>query len=678
MARIEEPVFCSPNLTSLLARFPLEPSSQDGATFAPPDALDLIEDNESEDGGVSLFNDDVDQQMTDAFASTNLTGQAAPPTVLGTSHPRPQSLDSCDEEDGRRVRFALDGEDTSDVPQFAPRTVDDTTMSNRASNIPSSGADLSAGAIAMLNAPMSAHDEQGETELTRSSTSQEHANHAASPLGAQVMSGTPPAPVLERHPTHESFLEHAVSDNYMDVDDPRWNYDMADFMDSWRFQSLVDESTPTFEPGIQPSVRIGRHLKEVRPQDCATREVDMQGLYWQMLGPSREAALAARVLLHPSMRTQAMKCADGVPVTPAVDAAQAYRFRNFATKHRAQLSHYQLRNNLAAHSRSDIFYANGSTVERASLASAITQDTVVDLSRSSSSAARFRITCLAASSAHRLVLAGGFCGEYALLSNGSGRPVSELSEGFVTHAYNGLVTHIHCFDDRRSGLPQAAFCSNDRQLRLFDVGTTRFTDSFAYPYPVNCSATSPEGRLRVLVGDCNEAHVTDATNGSVVATLSGHTDHGFACAWAPNGFHFATGAQDGKTLVWDARNWSQPLHSLPSVMSCPRSLQFKDNDSLVVAEDQDVVSVFDAGTFHRRQDIRFFGSIAGVTLLRGGEELVVANVDRTVGGLMSFDQTAVGADGEHSLYKAPTQSRRKQGWRNMPGRSPDLLTHVMI
>ncbi|KAI7119347.1 hypothetical protein KC352_g33345 [Hortaea werneckii] len=161
----------------------------------------------------------------------------------------------------------------------------------------------------------------------------------------------------------------------------------------------------------------------------------------------------------------------------------------------------------------------------------------------------------------------------------------------------------------------------------------------------------------------------------MIATLHGHTDHGFACSWAQNGLHLATGAQDGKTLVWDARNWSRPLYTLPSTMSCPRSMHFMDNDGLIVAEDEDVVSVYDPSTFAKRQDIRFFGSIAGVALLDGGDELALANSDKTVGGLMSFQRTARGREQEQGPLRFDKGLRQSFAHAH---RSLDLLSNVMV
>ena len=162
---------------------------------------------------------------------------------------------------------------------------------------------------------------------------------------------------------------------------------------------------------------------------------------------------------------------------------------------------------------------------------------------------------------------------------------------------------------------------------------------------MNCSAMSSDGHLRILVGDTNDAQITDAENGNILTTLKGHRDNIFSCAWSTNGRYVATGSQDATVLIWDARNWNMPLKRLNSVMSCARSLHFADSGALVAAESDDVVSIFGRQNFDLRQDIRFFGSIAGVALPNGGSEIVVANIDKTVGGILSFQQTPQGLNG---------------------------------
>ncbi|KAK6398021.1 hypothetical protein LTR65_003101 [Meristemomyces frigidus] len=681
---------------------------------------DLMEDDDGDDesGGVPIDLSDIDQDMTDAFAGTHLAGAqpgssvcttdteaatrhaehsmpspglsreyaltmdrlhdrpervgfsnttAAPRTsylypasasVLGSSHPRPHSQESREEEDGRRLRFALDGEDISEVPRFAlPEDMTTGDGRDAAEMIGTDNDSLRTASATSQDLDNLSPDRQAinarHISLLRRSRSIEFASLRLHHSAVPTIPGT-----TQTQSTNEAALMHSVStDDYLTVDDPKWSYDFADFIDTWRLRSLAGKQIPPFDPpGQLSSARFTKPLEEVSRKEHCLQGVDMQGLQWQIIGPSRDDAIAARVKLHHSRHQL------GPLSTPPANTSEkhltnaesSYRFRSSSSKHRAHFSHYQLRNLLAATNRSDIYYANGNTVYQTSLACPSVQNVVMDLSKQSESDASFRITCLTTSPSptfafsayrsHNLVIAGGFYGEYTLRNMG-GDTAPSSHEGFVTHAYNGLVTHVHAFTGRRSGLPQGAFCSNDHKLRLMDTSRLCFTDTFAYDHAVNCAATSPEGRLRVLVGDSHEAQITDAERGNTLVTLRGHADHGFSCAWAPNGIHVATGAQDGTTLVWDARNWHQPVRSLPSVMSSPRSLHFTDNDTLVVAEDDDVVSIYQPGSFDKSQDIRFFGSIAGVALLDGGAEIAVANIDKTVGGLLTFERTAQGVNG---------------------------------
>jgi hypothetical protein len=98
---------------------------------------------------------------------------------------------------------------------------------------------------------------------------------------------------------------------------------------------------------------------------------------------------------------------------------------------------------------------------------------------------------------------------------------------------------------------------------------------------------------------------------------------------------------------------------------------------LVVAENDDVVKVYDSRNFAASQEIRFFGSIAGVALIDGGEEIVVANVDKTVGGLMSFERQSQRLDSARDVqHSEPAKhggslrrrrGRAVQGWDGFGG-----------
>jgi hypothetical protein len=655
MAQVEEPTFCPSNCSALLPQPPLSPWTQSASEY-----LCQTEDSSSvhdgdEDGGVRLNLAALQESEGNATDSPVLLQSPiqAPrashavdssfaehsynqhhrsiTNLLRTRHPRPHTQEVWDEENSRRLRFALEGIDTSEVPRFA---------------MPSGNAELTTR-TRLEDAAVSTLDQLSVTHVS---------SHTAEPVEPSRLghfirdSNGLDAPNDDPDPS-DNVASHMDEDDWLAVDDARRDYDFAGFMDRWRLQSMFDKSMSPFEIGIQPSIRLWKPPEHLNRCDVSS-ERDMQAIRWRLIGPSRDQAQAARTQLHPS------RCVvDGSGVSAAlsrdatVTVESAYRFRGFTPSHRAQTCHYQLRNMLAAYNRASIFYASGSKVFKTSLACPSSLSTLMDLTKPATSAASFKITCLATQSrssfGDQFILAGGFYGEFALLNTRS--LASEPVEGFVTHAYNGLVTHIHTFANRRSGVPLAAFCSNDRQLRIMDLGTARFTHSFSHAHSINCAATAPDGRLRVIVGDCHDAHITDAEKGETLVTLPGHTDHGFACAWADDGIHVATGAQDRNTMVWDARNWSKPLQSLPSIRSCPRSLHFTDNGALLVAESDDIVSIYDAATFNKLQDICFFGAVAGLALLDGGTEMVIANADKTIGGLMSFKRTPDSCHNEREI-----------------------------
>ena len=246
-----------------------------------------------------------------------------------------------------------------------------------------------------------------------------------------------------------------------------------------------------------------------------------------------------------------------------------------------------------------------------------------------------------------VLVAGAFDGEYAItnLSSAYGSPCTVgRTMDFNVDTKSRIVNHMHLFESRRTYSPQAVLCSNDHQLRILDCATNTFTHSFHHPAAVNCSATSPDGRMRVVVGDFQEALITNAETGQPFETLRSHTDDAFACAWADDGVHVATAAQDSTIVVWDARYWDKPLTVMTSELSVPRSLRFSPIGSgprvLIAAEADDYVSVINAQTFESKQVFDFFGPIGGTIFTSDGQSLFIANAERDFGGIIELDRTA--------------------------------------
>src|SRR5690242_6840546 len=250
--------------------------------------------------------------------------------------------------------------------------------------------------------------------------------------------------------------------------------------------------------------------------------------------------------LKTMLANMSQQCSSPIPNTD-----NFFSFRRNTTSQRAYFPHFQLRNVLAATSRNDVFYAAGQKV-MCTDADGSPARAVIDLSKKT--ALDGSITTIA--TLNDVLIAGAFEGEYAIsnLSSTADTPCTfGRTSDFAVDTKSKIVNHLHPFESRTTYHPQGVLCSNDYRLRILDCATNTFTHNFQYSAAVNCSATSPNGRMRVVVGDFQETLITNAETGRPFETLKTHTDDAFACAWADDGIHVATAAQDSTIVVWDAR-----------------------------------------------------------------------------------------------------------------------------
>jgi WD40 repeat protein len=245
---------------------------------------------------------------------------------------------------------------------------------------------------------------------------------------------------------------------------------------------------------------------------------------------------------------------------------------------------------------------------------------------------------------HGVLIAAGIMGEYAMQGLDCDADQAHV-EGVVTNCQNPITNHIHIIPGRSSG-PRAVISSNDDNIRILDCITNKFTARQHFGWAVNCSATSPCGRLRVVVGDDLDAVITNAETGEIEHRLPGHHDFGFACAWADDHRHIATANQDMQIRIYDARYLKRAVAEIASEMGGARSLHFSPVGSgkrvLVAAEPADIVSIIDARDFQSKQQFDFFGEIAGAAFDPDGNKLYVANSDKHFGGIFEYERTGYG------------------------------------
>jgi len=168
-------------------------------------------------------------------------------------------------------------------------------------------------------------------------------------------------------------------------------------------------------------------------------------------------------------------------------------------QHKPYLSHFQLRNLIACTSRSNVFYAGKNKVHYTNplmgASSSVMDLTDPDIPLSlHSSYGGILISTIATK--HDILLAGGFNGEYGMINLNSTLDSGHI-EGLITDHPYSITNHISISLSRSSGLPQVAFASNDNGIRVLDCTTNTFLASHTNPFPVNCTAISPDRRIRV-------------------------------------------------------------------------------------------------------------------------------------------------------------------------------------
>lgn len=329
-----------------------------------------------------------------------------------------------------------------------------------------------------------------------------------------------------------------------------------------------------------------------------------------------------------------------------------FRFRRMDMRRNVKLSHFQLRNLLASTSLSRIFYPAKGTVQQFNPMSGHVRP-IVNLS----DAPHSQVSTLAAG--HGVLIAGCFNGQYQLRHLDSGEPDSAAChEGVITNSPSGITNHVAVYQARTSTTPLAAFASNDERVRVLDLASETWLSEEVHDFAPNCTALSPDGRLRVMVGDSLDVIITAAEstlpNGqpNILQKLSGHRDFGFACDWADDGWTIATAFQDKTVKIWDARRFTgssgnaTPVHTIRSKMAGVRSLRFSPIGGgkrvLVAAEEADFINIIDAQTFQSQQRIDVFSELGGISFENGGRDLLVLCCDRTRGGILQLERCGQG------------------------------------
>ena len=464
-------------------------------------------------------------------------------------------------------------------------------------------------------------------------------------------------------------LGHAGNNmiSYFDQDDIEDNnnyFSVSYFLYYWKqkYMSQTDDY-----PRISQLANRGAKVKRPDKITASDREqYDYQGIHWSWYQTTRQEAREVRRMTYRNLRnlgsieenfaTKAFKAKFPGAVIPRSDCY--FRFNEMDMRRKPNFCHFQLRHNLSATSKNAIFYTNRPLRHDAvsvwdawnSQHKTIvcfnpetgTEECAMDVKKRHKKDDPDITKIHALTAGNGVLVAGSYEGVYAMKSLSSDFESAPVT-GTIATGGDVSTNHIHTHLDRQSGLPRVVFDSNDRSIRILDCITSKWVGCHKYPYQVNCSATSPDGRLRLLNGDNCKPIVANAETGETLAKLPGHEDFGFACDWAPDGITMATGHQDGLVKVWDARKLDESIHTIAMEQAGCRSLLFSPLGSgkrvLVLAEPADFVHIVDGQTFESKQTIDFFGEISGISLPPDGSRLYIANADAKYGGLMELERS---------------------------------------
>ncbi|RHZ79609.1 hypothetical protein Glove_143g62 [Diversispora epigaea] len=393
----------------------------------------------------------------------------------------------------------------------------------------------------------------------------------------------------------------------------------------------IEWSNP--ESNLSEQKRSPLWLREVTSKD-AENGMDVQGITWDTLNVSRQRYRELRLMDYKNYEN-VQKSHDEIKkeIKPVRTNAQFYNFKYTTLSHKCSIVHFQLRNLLWSTGRNDIFYTHSSRIGHWNSIMK-NSDVALDLSLNNRNAETiFEISTFACKDNYLLV--GGLYGEFACRRIDA----DPIQFGTITTDANGITNHMDIIESRTGGAAVAVISSNDKKSRIMDLATLRFTDTYDFQWPVNCTSVSPNKDLLCVVGDDTDSVVVSADSGKPIATLKGHIDFSFACCWSPDGKIIATGNQDKTTRLYDTRNMSKAFNVLGARIGAVRSLHFsEDGRYLAMAEPADFVHIFDAHTFERSQVIDLFGEIAGVTFTPDAEGLYIANADENYGCILEYER----------------------------------------
>ncbi|KAK1302372.1 hypothetical protein QJS10_CPB12g01213 [Acorus calamus] len=373
---------------------------------------------------------------------------------------------------------------------------------------------------------------------------------------------------------------------------------------------------------------------------------DVQGIPWERLNFTRDK--------YREMRLRQYKNYENVPSSrhelekecmKTEKGSSLYGFQFNTRLVKPTIVHFQLRNLLWATSKHDVYLMQNysvmhwsSLLRRGKEVLNVAGQIIPSVrSRDSIAQALSRVQISTMSVRDGLLVAGGFQGE--LLCKYLNRP----GVAFCTKLASDENAITNAVDSYRTpnGSIRLIAANNDCKVRVLDADSFTLLGHHSFPWSVNNTSVSPDGKLLAILGDSPNCLIADPQSGKVIGNLKGHLDYSFASAWHPDGHVLATGNQDTTCRLWDVRKLSESFAVLRGRMGAIRAINFSsDGRFMAMAEPADFVHIYDTQSgYSKAQEIDLFGEIAGISFSPDTEALFVGVADRTYGGLLEYNRT---------------------------------------
>ncbi|PIN24745.1 hypothetical protein CDL12_02537 [Handroanthus impetiginosus] len=440
---------------------------------------------------------------------------------------------------------------------------------------------------------------------------------------------------MEHFPNHE--LEYIV-DDYYDVTDFEDDDDVSPRSGS---SSMNDDSPDSdFEDDFELS-KSGTETSALE----ARNGKDIQGIPWERFNFTRDTYRESRLKQYRNYESLSCSREDLEKKCKEVEKGHNFYDFQFNTQLvKSTIVHFQLRNLLWATSKHDVYLMQNYSVmhwssllrrgkEVLNVARPVVP-TLKDPDCMAQTLSRVQISTMSVK--ENLMVAGGFQGELIC------KHLNQHGVAFCTKlsADGNAITNSVDIYRSHGGSTRVITANNDAQVRVFDAENFACLNRFMFPWSVNNTSISPDGKSLAVLGDGVDCLIADTQSGKVLSTLKGHLDYSFASAWHPDGRILATGNQDTTCRLWDIRNLSESLAVINGRMGAIRAIRFtSDGRFMAMAEPADFVHLFDTRSdYARGQEIDLFGEIAGISFSPDSDALFVGVSDRTYGSLLEFNR----------------------------------------